>query len=91
MTPMVWVSLAFQSILVSFLSYLAWFWLLRRYLASRLGVFSFLTPLFGVLLGAWLLDEPVGGGFLGGTLMVVLGVVLLSSQGWYRQWRDRRT
>ena len=89
MTPMVWGSLIFQSVCVSFFSYLTWFWLLRKYLASRLGVFSFLTPLFGVALGAWLLDEPVGAGFLGGTLMVVAGVVLLSSHGWYRQWRRR--
>ncbi|MFV0283012.1 MAG: DMT family transporter [Castellaniella sp.] len=90
MTPMVWASLAFQSVFVAFLSYLTWFWLLRKYLASRLGVFSFLTPLFGVMLGAWLLDEPLGAGFLGGTLLVVLGVVLLSGYGWYRHWRDRR-
>ncbi len=85
MTPAVWGSLIFQSIFVAFLSYLAWFWLLRKYLASRLGVFSFLTPLFGVLLGAWLLGEPVGAGFLGGTLLVVLGVVILSGYGWLKQ------
>ena len=91
MTPMVWTSLIFQSVCVAFLSYLTWFWLLRKYLASRLGVFSFLTPLFGVILGAWLLDEPIGAGFLGGTLLVVAGVVLLSGHGWYRQWRAQRT
>ncbi|CAM3863948.1 DMT family transporter [Castellaniella denitrificans] len=90
MTPVVWASLAFQTVFVAFFSYLAWFWLLRKYLASRLGVFSFLTPLFGVALGAWLLGEPVGAGFLGGTLLVVTGVVLLSGYGWYRQWRGRR-
>lgn len=88
-TPLVWASLAFQTLVVAFLSYLAWFWLLRKYLASRLGVFSFLTPLLGVILGAWLLDEPIGPGFLGGTLLVVLGVVLLSGYGWYAQWRVR--
>ena len=91
MTPLVWASLAFQSVFVSFLSYLVWFWLLRKYLASRLGVFSFLTPLFGLVLGAWLLGEPVGAGFLGGTLLVVSGVVLLSGYGWYCQWRAQRT
>ena len=91
MTPLVWASLAFQSVFVSFLSYLVWFWLLRKYRASRLGVFSFLTPLFGLVLGAWLLGEPVGAGFLGGTLLVVSGVVLLSGYGWYCQWRAQRT
>ena len=87
---LVWASLAFQTVFVAFFSYLTWFWLLRKYLASRLGVFSFLTPLFGVVLGAWLLDEPLRAGFLGGTLLVVSGVVLLSGYGWYRQWRVRR-
>lgn len=86
-TPLVWASLAFQVFFVAFISYLVWFWLLTKYLASRLGVFSFLTPLFGVVLGAWLLDEPIGPGFLLGSLLVVAGVVLLSGYGWYAQWR----
>ena len=49
----------FQAVIVSFASFLAWFWLLRRYLASPLGVFSFLTPVFGVVLGIWLLPMIV--------------------------------
>jgi len=77
-TPQVWASLAFQSIVVSFISFLIWFWLLRHYLASRLGVFSFLTPLFGVVLGAWLLHEPVEPGFLLGSLLVLAGILLVS-------------
>ncbi|MEA3103055.1 DMT family transporter, partial [Caballeronia mineralivorans] len=44
-------SLAYQAIVVAFLSYLTWFWLLTRYMASRLSVFSFLTPIFGVGFG----------------------------------------
>ncbi|HEX5515522.1 MAG TPA: DMT family transporter [Gammaproteobacteria bacterium] len=84
-TPVALASLAFQSVVVSFASYLAWFWLLRHYLASRLGVFSFLTPLLGVLLGAWLLHEPVEADFLLGALLVVTGIVLVSGYGWLRQ------
>jgi drug/metabolite transporter (DMT)-like permease len=77
-TPQVWASLAFHAIVVSFISFLIWFWLLRHYLASRLGVFSFLTPLFGVILGAWLLREPVEPGFLFGSLLVLAGILLVS-------------
>jgi drug/metabolite transporter (DMT)-like permease len=88
--PLVWASLAFQSVLVSFASLLVWFWLLRRYLASRLGVFSFLTPLSGVLLGAWLLHESVEPSFLWGALFVLAGVVLVSAHDWLRQlWSSR--
>lgn len=88
-TPMVWATLAFQSVLVAFVSFLVWFWLMRHYLASRLGVLSFLTPLFGVVLGAWLLNEPIESSFLTGALLVLAGVVLVSGHAWFGQlwWR----
>ena len=84
-TPQVWASLAFQSVVVSFASFLVWFWLLRHYLASRLGVFSFLTPLFGIVLGAWLLAEPIEASFLMGAVPVLLGIVLVSGGAWVTQ------
>jgi len=83
-TPLAWGSLLFQSLVVSFASYLTWFWLLRHYLASRLGIFSFLTPLFGVALGVWLLDEPLEPSFLIGAILVCAGIVLVSGYGWIR-------
>lgn len=75
----VWTHLAFQSLVVSFASILTWCWLLRRYLASQLGVFSFLTPLFGVVLGAWLLNEPLERQFIAGSGLVLAGIWLVSS------------
>jgi drug/metabolite transporter (DMT)-like permease len=84
-TPQVWASLIFHSVVVSFASFLVWFWLLRHYLASRLGVFSFLTPLFGILLGAWLLSEPIESSFLIGAVPVLLGIVLVSGGAWVTQ------
>jgi drug/metabolite transporter (DMT)-like permease len=83
-TPLAWGSLLFQSLVVSFASYLTWFWLLRHYLASRLGVFSFLTPLFGVAFGVWLLDEPLEPSFLIGAILVCAGIVLVSGYSWIR-------
>jgi drug/metabolite transporter (DMT)-like permease len=84
-TPIALGSLLFQSLVVSFASYLVWFWLLRHYLASRLGVFSFMTPLFGVAFGVWLLNEPLEPSFLLGSVLVLLGVVLVSGYGWFKQ------
>jgi drug/metabolite transporter (DMT)-like permease len=84
-TPTVWASLAFHTIVVSFASFLAWFWLLRKYLASRLGVFSFLTPLFGMVFGAWLLHEPIEASFLVGAIPVLVGIVMVSGGGWLTQ------
>lgn len=83
--PRVWGALAFHTLVVSFASFLVWFWLLRHYLASRLGVFSFMTPLFGIVLGAWLLDEPIELSFVLGAVPVLLGIVLVSGGGWVTQ------
>jgi drug/metabolite transporter (DMT)-like permease len=75
----------FQAVIVSFATYLAWFWLLRKYLASRLGVFSFMTPLFGIVFGVWLLDEPLDASFLTGAGFVTAGIILVSGHDWLRQ------
>lgn len=84
-TPLALGSVLFQGIVVSFFSYLTWFWLLRRYLASNLAVFSFITPLFGVTFGVLVLDEPLSANFVLGALMVLLGVVLVSAEPWVKQ------
>jgi drug/metabolite transporter (DMT)-like permease len=75
--PTFW-AMAYQAVIVAFASYLAWFWLLTRYLAGRLLVFSFLTPLFGVLFGMWLMGDQPSALFLGAAGMVVAGIVLVN-------------
>ena len=45
-TPLIVGSLIYQVIWIASVTYLAWFWLLHHYPASRLASFTFLTPLF---------------------------------------------
>jgi drug/metabolite transporter (DMT)-like permease len=71
-------SLAYQTVLVAFASYLAWFWLLSRYLAARLSVMSFLTPMFGVLSGVLLLSESLSARFVLAALLIGGGIVLVN-------------
>jgi len=78
-TPIAWLSLLFQGVVVSFASYLVWFSMMRKYLASRLSVFSFLTPIFGVAFGVLLLQEPLSSSFIVGTLLVLFGISIVSS------------
>lgn len=89
-TPIAWTSLLFQSVVVCFASYLAWFWLLRHYMASPLGVFSFLTPLFGVAFGVWLLNEPLEPSFIVGAVMVLAGIVMVSGHAWIKAQITRK-
>lgn len=53
------LALLFQAIYVVAFTYVLWFWLLRRYPASGLSSFTFLSPVFGVLCGAVILNEPL--------------------------------
>jgi drug/metabolite transporter (DMT)-like permease len=71
-------SLIFQGVAVAFASYLAWFWLLTRYYAARLAVFSFLAPLFGVAFGVALLGERLSVAFAIAALMVGAGIGLVN-------------
>jgi len=84
LTRVAWASLLFQGIVVSFASYLTWFWLLRRYLASRLSVFSFMAPLFGVSFGVLVLGERVDLSFGAGAALVLAGITVVSGPGLFR-------
>lgn len=80
-TPIAWLSLSFQSVVVAFASYLVWYWLLRKYLAARLGVLTLLTPIFGVLAGVLLLGDSLTGGFIAGSVLVLAGLLIVNVKG----------
>jgi len=67
LTPLVIASLAYQTVIVAFASYLSWFALMRIYPASTLSAFTFLTPIFAMFFGAALLGER---------LSIALGIAL---------------
>ncbi|WP_431269065.1 EamA family transporter [Dankookia sp. P2] len=77
-SPLVLGAFLYQAVAIAGASYLAWFWLVSRYSASRLAAFSVLTPVFGVLTGVLLLDEALGGGFLAAVALVALGLWLVN-------------
>jgi drug/metabolite transporter (DMT)-like permease len=77
-TPVVVASLMYQGAIVAFASYLAWFWLLTRYLAARLSVLSFLTPLFGMASGVVFLSEPLSAHFAFAALAIAAGIALVN-------------
>lgn len=84
------VSLGFQVVVIALVSYLAWFWLLRRYLASRLSVLSFMTPLFGVTFGVLVLGERIDLSFALGAAAVLGGIVLVSGTELLRGRQQRK-
>lgn len=75
LSALTWASLFFQIVIVTFASYLLWFWLIRHYPATRLASFTLLTPVFGLLLGALLLGEPI-------TTRLVVALVAVAAGIW---------
>ena len=78
MTPVIAASLAYQTVWVAFITFLAWFWLVRNYPASRLVSFNFLTPIFGVIAGGVILNEPISSRLLLTLVLVGTGIYLVN-------------
>lgn len=72
------LSIAYQGIVVAFLSYLGWFFLVHSYAVSRLSSFSFLTPVFATLAGVGLLNEPLTLRLIVSLSLVCLGIYIVN-------------
>ena len=77
-TTLTWMTMGFQTVVVAFASFLAWFWLMRHYPASRLSSFTLVTPLAGLAFGVLLLGEPLTTRLLAAASAVAVGLVLIN-------------
>jgi len=77
-TPLVVGALLYQTIVVAFVSYLAWFRMLARYPASQLSAFSFWTPIFAVIASGVLLGEPITAGIAVAVVLIAGGIYLVN-------------
>ena len=73
-----WTSIAVQTVVGAFLSYLVWMWLLGRYPATKLSVFVFLTPIFALVFGTLWLGESVTPDLVIALIGVSAGIVLVN-------------
>jgi drug/metabolite transporter (DMT)-like permease len=71
-------SLIFQAVFIVAFTYLLWFWLVRRYPASGLSSFTFLSPVHGVLLGGLLLNEPLSIHIFVALALIAAGLFLVN-------------
>jgi drug/metabolite transporter (DMT)-like permease len=78
LSGVVLASIAYQGIIVAFASYLVWFWLIQVYPVSNISGFTFFTPIFGILLGGLLLQEPLTAKLLIGGGLVTSGMILVN-------------
>lgn len=74
-------ALAYQTIWVVSITFVVWFWLIIRYSAARLSVFTFLAPLCGVTAGHLVLNEPLTPPFIMAAVLVAAGLILVNRPG----------
>ncbi len=72
------LTMAFQIAVVTFASYLAWFWLVRHYVATKVAAFTLLTPVFGLLAGVVLLGDALTTRLLVALAAVCIGIALVN-------------
>ncbi|MGJ8557921.1 MAG: DMT family transporter, partial [Sulfitobacter geojensis] len=70
--------LLFQIVAIASLGFLAWFWLMTIYPASSVASFSFLSPVFSVILGWLLLSEDVAPSVWAALVLVASGIYLIN-------------
>ena len=70
--------LLYQIVAVASLGFLAWFWLMSIYPSSSVASFSFLSPVFSVLLGWLLLSEDVAPSVWFALVLVASGIFLIN-------------
>lgn len=71
-------ALFYQTVIIAFISYLLWFWMVHRFQVSVLSCFTFLTPLFGVILSGILLGDPLPALLWIGLSLVAMGIYLVN-------------
>jgi drug/metabolite transporter (DMT)-like permease len=73
-----WLSLGLQTAIGAFASYLAWMWMLRHYPVTQMSSFTFLAPVFALVFGVVLLDEPLTAQLVIALCGVAAGIVLVN-------------
>lgn len=72
------LAFAYQVVIVAFASFLVWFWLIRRYSATAIAAFAFLTPIFGVFFAWLLLGESISISLVGAVVLIAIGIYIVN-------------
>lgn len=67
-------------LLCTALAYQLYFWLLNNVGPTRTTSVTYLVPLFGMLWGRLILDEPLTPGMFGGLVLVFIGIMLMADR-----------
>jgi drug/metabolite transporter (DMT)-like permease len=84
------VAVIWLGLLGSGVAYLCYFSLLQLWGATRTSTVAYLLPVWGIVLGALVLNDPVTVNRLAGTALVIVGIALVNSGPGLRRLLDRQ-
>lgn len=71
-------SLLYLIVFGSCFAYAAYIWLLHEVSPAALGTYAYINPLVAVALGWWVLDETLSAEQMAGTVVILIGVLIVS-------------
>ena len=89
-TPASLFAVIWLGLLGSGLAYLVFFRLLGRWGATRTSMVAYLLPLYGIVLGALVRNEPIDATMILGTALIIGGVALVNARPSWRPQFTRR-
>ena len=71
---------SFQVIVIMCMGFIGWLWIMSKYSASSTSSFAFLTPIFGVLFGWLIMDDPINERIYLSLFFTCLGIYLINKR-----------
>ena len=75
-----WVAIGWLVLFCTVLAFAVWYWALKHAGATEISAFIYLIPAFAILFGRMLLREPITPSLIGGGLMILAGITLVSRE-----------
>ena len=72
---------SFQVIVIMCMGFIGWLWVMSKYSASSTSSFAFLTPIFGVLFGWLIMDDPINEQIYLSLFFTCFGIYLINKRG----------
>ena len=76
---MAWLSLGYLIVAGSIVAFTAYLWLIHHESPTKVGTYAYVNPLVAVLLGYLLGGESIGPRAILGTLLILVGVVVITT------------
>jgi drug/metabolite transporter (DMT)-like permease len=74
-------ALLYLSFFGSAFAFMSYYWLLKRIEVTKLSLIAFITPIVALLLGWLVLGESISGYLISGTVLVIIGIWLVTRYG----------